>query len=166
MSVINIIRKRRSIRKYKFGVGIPKEHIKLLLECAMLAPSGQNSRLWEFVVLESEEAKKIAASLSPYARHIADASAAILVCGIEDDKKGEHFFPQNCGAAIENMLLAATELGYGTCWCGIYPRKKRTQKYIDAFSLKNIPVALIAIGIPDEEPEQRGFFDESKVKYI
>ncbi|MFQ9638832.1 MAG: nitroreductase family protein [Eisenbergiella sp.] len=55
MNTSDAIRSRRSIRKYKKGSVIPKEHIRLLLEAAMMAPSACNTRPWEFVVVESEE---------------------------------------------------------------------------------------------------------------
>lgn len=166
MEVIDAIRNRRSIRKFKNGVEIPDEHIQLLLEAAMLAPSARNSRAWEFIVLKSEEMKTKASVLSPYARQAKDASVCIIVCGIEDESDNEDFFQQNCAAAIENILLEATELGYGTCWCGIYPREKRTKKYKKAFDIDSTPIALIAIGMSDEDPKRRGYYDETKVRYL
>lgn len=54
MECTEIIRKRRSIRKYKKGAAIPAEHIHLMLEAAMYAPSAVNSRPWEFYVTDKE----------------------------------------------------------------------------------------------------------------
>ena len=166
MDVITAIKKRRSIRRYNAGAVIPDDHINKLLEAAMLAPSARNSRAWEFIVLKSDEMKLKASTLSPYAKHAKYASVCIIVCGIEDKSEDEDFFQQNCAAAIENILLEATELGYGTCWCGIYPRKERTEKYKNAFNIKSTPIALITIGETDENPNQRGSYDETKVRYL
>lgn len=166
MEVIDAIRNRRSIRNFKNDAVISDEHIQVLLEVAMLAPSARNSRSWEFIVLKSKEMKAKAATLSPYARHTKDASVCIIVCGLEDKTDNEDFFQQNCAAAIENILLEATELGYGTCWCGIYPRRKRTKKFKKVFDIKSTPIALIAIGVSDEKPKPRETYDETKIRYL
>ena len=54
MNTSDAIRARRSIRKYKKGTVIPKEHIHQMLEAAMMAPSACNTRPWEFVVVETD----------------------------------------------------------------------------------------------------------------
>ncbi len=167
MNVSEAIRARRSVRKYK-AAQIPDEDIKTILEAAMCAPSACNTRPWEFVVLRSDEAKQKALDIHPYAKHLAAASIGILVCGRPDLQEGiaSGFFPQDCGAAIENILLQCTELGYGSCWCGIYPGEERTPKFKEAFGLTSTPVALIVVGVPDEEPAMRGFYDETRVKVL
>ena len=126
MNVSDAIRKRRSIRKYKPGIKIPDEHIQKILEAGMMAPSARNTRPWEFVVLKSDEAKEKAVDIHPYAKHLKDASLGIIVCAKPSDI-AEGYYPQDCGASIENILLEALELGYGTCWCGIYPREERVE---------------------------------------
>ena len=165
MNVSEAIRNRRSIRKYKAGNEISDEHIKKILEAAMFAPSAKNTRPWEFLVLKSEEAKQKAMNIHPYAKHLKDASIGIIVCAKPSDV-AEGFFPQDCGAAIQNMLLEALELGYGTCWCGIYPREERVEPFKKEFSIDSIPLALIVVGVADETPNAKGFYDESCVKII
>lgn len=64
------------------------------------------------------------------------------------------------------MLLCALELGYGSCWCGLYPQEERVSDFKKVFDIKSTPVALVVIGVSDQEPEARGFYDESKVKVI
>ena len=66
MNTSDAIRSRRSIRKYKKGSVIPKEHIRLLLEAAMMAPSACNTRPWEFVVVESEEIQEKITAIHPH----------------------------------------------------------------------------------------------------
>ena len=165
MNVSDAIRKRRSIRKYKIGVKIPDEHIKRILEAGMMAPSARNTRPWEFVVLKSEEAKEKAVNIHPYAKHLKDASLGIIVCAKPSDI-AEGYYPQDCGASIENILLEALELGYGTCWCGIYPREERIEPFKKEFNIDSIPLALIVIGVSDEAPNAKGYYDESCVKII
>ncbi len=167
MNVTEAIRARRSVRKYK-DAQIPDEDVKTILEAAMCAPSACNTRPWEFVVLKSDAAKQKALDIHPYAKHLAQASIGILVCGRPDLQEGiaSGFFPQDCGAAIENILLQCTELGYGSCWCGIYPGEERTPKFKEAFGLTSTPVALIVVGVPDEAPAMRGFYDEERVTVL
>ena len=55
MQTCEAIRARRSVRKYKAGAAVPPEHVKLMLEAAMMAPSAVNSRPWEFYVVERRE---------------------------------------------------------------------------------------------------------------
>ena len=168
MNTIEAIKSRRSIRRYKSDVRVPREHIRQLLEAAMMAPSACNTRPWEFVVVESRKVLDRIMKAMPYAQMLETAPAAIVVCGKPkvQEMVCPGFWPQDCGAAVENMLLAAKELGYGTCWCGCYPLEKRVEDMREILDVTSIPLAVVAIGAADEAPEARGFFDETKVKYL
>ena len=82
--------------------------------------------------------------ISPYTKMMETASAAIVVCGILKNDKGEDnaFWMEDCGAAIQNMLLAALELGYGTCWCGLYPSEERYKQMQELIGADTIPMAV------------------------
>lgn len=166
MDCSEAIRARRSVRKYKKGEKIPPEHIRMMLEAAMSAPSAVNSRLWEFYVTESDEIKERLMQAHPASRMLETAFAAIIVCGRPDLQPKHGFWPQDCGAAIENILLQATALGYGTCWCGCYPTEPRTSQVQEVLGCESIPVAIVAVGVPDESPARKGFYDETRVKFI
>ena len=163
-----LIEKRRSIRKYKTGKSVTREQIDALLGAAMLAPSACNSRPWEFIAITKREVLDDIVKLHPYASMCQTASAAIIVVAIPQSDRPEGYFPQDCGAATQNILLEAVNQGLGTCWCGVYPREERIAAIRDYFKIPEpkIPFNVIAIGIPDEMPERRGFFEESKVRYI
>ena len=168
MTVREAILKRRSIRRYKENEIIPDEHIKEILTSAMHAPSACNTRPWEFIVLKSKEAREKAAEIHPYAHFVRYGSLGIIVSADETCQEGiaKGYFPQDSGAAIQNMLLCALELGYGSCWCGLYPQEDRVSDFKKVFDIKGTPVALVVIGVSDQEPEARGFYDESKVTVI
>ena len=168
MNTSEAIRARRSIRKYRPGAPIPAEHVQQMLEAAMLAPSAVNSRPWEFVVVESEAVKAQLMEAHPYTGMLKTATLAIVVCGRPDLQEGKcgAFWPQDCGAAIENLLLQAVELGYGACWCGCYPAMERAEALQKILDVTSIPVAIVAVGVPDENPTPRGFYDPSRVKYL
>jgi nitroreductase len=173
MTVTEAIRTRKSIRAYKNkNTPIPQEHIDLLLEAAMKAPSACNTRPWSFVVVQSRETLDKIANTHPYAGTLRDASLAIIVCGLPETQSGlsEGFLPQDCGAASQNILLQAAELGLGTCWCGVYPKEPRVQELRDilgkALDPKAVPFNIIVVGYPDEEFGSRGFYEKGKVTYV
>ncbi len=168
MNISEAISKRRSIRKYRTGVQIPQKDIEKILEAAMMAPSACNCRPWEFLVVENEGIKKEIMEIMPYAQMLKTAPTAIIVCGRPDLQEGRcaGYWPQDCGAAIENMLLQALDLGYGTCWCGCYPVNERVERMQELLDVDSVPMAVVALGEPEEEPKQKGFFDPERVKYL
>ena len=168
MNVTEAIRARRSVRKYRDGE-IPQEHLDLILEAAMLAPSARNTRPYEFAVVKSKNMREKLAAISPNFRMLAQAAVTIVVCGRLDLAGGtaHDFWIQDCSASVQNILLQAKELGYGTCWCGTYPVPERTEAVKELLGLKNpaVPFAVIALGVPDENPPAKGFYDKTRVKY-
>ena len=169
MNVTEAIRARRSIRKYK-KAEIPQEDIDKILEAAMMCPSARNMRPYAFVVVKSEEKRREIAAISPNFHMVSAAAAAIVVCGRLDIAAGlgHDFWLQDCSAATENILLQALELGYGTCWCGTYPVKERVdgvKKVLGLDSADVVPFSVIAIGVADENPPAKGFYDKSRVIY-
>ena len=118
MQCYEAIRARRSVRKYKKGAKIPAEDVKKMLEAAMMAPSAVNSRPWEFYVTDKREMLDKLMQAHPASKMLETASLAIVVCGRPDLQPKHNFWQQDRGAAIENILLQALDLGYGTCWCG------------------------------------------------
>lgn len=99
------------------------------------------------------------------------APLAIVVCG-----NLSHALPmqladywiQDCSAATENILLRVTDLGLGAVWCGIHPQKRAEQKVAEilGISKKEIPLNIILIGHPAEEPEARDQYDEKRVHFV
>ena len=167
MTVSEAIRARRSVRKYKEGAEVSDEQIRQLFEAAMLAPSAANGRPWEFVVVKGREAMEELAKAHGIARMLSTASCCIVVCGLPDaSERAKHFFPQDCAAATENILLQAVELGLATCWCGVWPVDERVENVKRVLGVDSTPFNLIAVGVADEAPDAKGFFDPEKVKYF
>jgi len=164
------IQSRRSVRKFKEGFEITKEQIDTLLEAAMFAPSACNSRPWEFLVIRNREVLNKIAEIHPHAKMLTTASLAIVVCALPEvqNEISEGFFPQDCGAATQNILLQASEMELGTCWCGVYPKEQLVSVMREILTLPEniVPFNIIAVGSPDQEPKQRGFYEESKVRYL
>ena len=166
MQCYDAIRARRSVRKYQKGAVIPAEHVKTILEAAMMAPSAVNSRPWEFYVTDKREMLDKLMQAHPSCKMLETASLAIVVCGRPDLQPRHNYWPQDCGAAIENILLQALDLGYGTCWCGCYPSEPRTSLVKEVLDCEGIPVAIVAVGKAEESPAAKGFYDETRAKYF
>jgi len=169
MNTTQAIRARRSIRKYKQGAVIPQSDIDRMLEAAMCAPSARNLRPWRVIVIESAEVRKQITEGIGGNWFLNDASLAVIICGdtgCMPDGSAGGFWQQDCAAATQNLLLQAAELGYGTCWCGVYPGA-RTPIITKILDLKDeVPLSLIAVGVPDEAPAAKGVYDKEKVRYI
>jgi len=164
-----VIQKRRSIRKYQTDKPVSKEQLNQLMEAAMLAPSACNTRPWEFIAITNRNILKELANIHRYAKMFNTAMAAIVVVGIPQvNEVARDFFPQDCGAATQNILLEACAMGLGTCWCGVYPKEDIMASVSTLLGIvePKVPFNLIAIGVPDESPACRGYFDESKVTFM
>ena len=172
MTASEAIRLRRSIRKFKAGAIVSDEQVRQLLEAAMMAPSACNCRPWEFIVIRDRETLDKIAKVHPYAKMLAAASLAIIVCALPDAQKGiaTGYFPEDCAIVSQNILIEATAIGLGSCWCGVYPRQERVTDMRSILGLEDrpdiIPFNVIVIGIADESPGARGFYDPEKVRYI
>ena len=169
MTVTEAIRKRRSIRKFKPGAEVTDGQVKLMLEAAMVSPSACNSRPWEFIVVRDRELLDRIRAAHPYTGMLETASLAIVMIALPETQTEPimtDYYPQDCGAATENILLQAVGLGLGACWCGVYPKADRIAEISGILGTKKLPFCVIAVGVPDEEPDPRGAYDEGKVTYM
>lgn len=168
MDCTQAIRARRSIRKFKPGQTVPRADVEAMLEAAMMAPSACNTRPWEFFVVENPETKAKLRTVHPFASMLETAPLAIVVCAVPEAQEGRcaGFWPLDCGAAVENLLLQAAGMGYGACWCGCWPLQDRVEAVAEVIGAKSTPTALIAVGVPDEDPPARGFYQSDKVTWL
>lgn len=165
MNTFDSIISRRSIRKFK-NIPIEEEKINKLLKAAMYAPSARNVQPWYYIYTENREKLDQLSEIHPYAKMLKEATLAILVCGDLNNEKMSEYIIQNCAAATQNILLAATEIGLGSVWLGIQPREDRILNMKKFFRLPEniIPVSLIAIGYPDEFKETPERFKPDRIK--
>ena len=104
---LDILFARRSIRKYT-GEPVTDDEITSLLEAGMAAPSASNRKPWHFCLIVDKTALKNLAEAHPYGKMLAQAELAIAVCG---DPAISSWWVQDCTAATENILVAASGLG-------------------------------------------------------
>lgn len=165
MIELDWIQKRRSIRKFT-SEKVSNEQIRALLEAAMAAPSAVNLKPWKFVVVQREDLLASLKSALPFGK--IDAPLAIVVCGdLRMLKKlvVESFWVQDCSAATENILLAATAMGLGSVWCGVHPIGTIEKAVRKALEIPTgvIPLNSIYIGHPAEEKPARTQYSSKNV---
>ena len=149
---MNSIFQRRSVRTY-LEKPVEPEKIETLLRAAMQAPSAGNQQASEFLVVQDAAALRQLSQMSPYSGLLAKAPLAIVLLGNTERMKLSENWEQDLGAAAENMLLEATELGLGAVWLGVHPLKERIDAVKAQLSLpeKLRPFAVVAVGYPKEE---------------
>ena len=137
---------RTSIRTYQDRTVEPQK-IELLLRAAMSAPSGKDQRPWEFVVVNERPILDSLAAALPYAKMLAQAPCAVIVCG---SPARSSYWYLDCSAAAENILLAAHSLGLGGVWTAAYPYAERMEAVRSNLALPEgiLPLCVIPIGYP------------------
>lgn len=167
--VYNNILKRTSIRSYE-NKTVEKEKIEKLPRAGMAAPTAMNKQPWHFVVVTDKGQLQKLSEANPYAAMTAKASLAIVVCG--DMKKAaegnaREFWIQDCSAATENILLAATGMGLGAVWTDIYPSKERCTDVAKVLELPEslIPLNTIVIGYPDADVSPKDKWNTENISY-
>lgn len=156
MEVIEIIKRRRSIRRYKPDP-VPDSDIMTILEAARWAPSAGNLQPWEFVVVKDGN-KRVELAKAAYRQGwIAEAPVIIVVCAAIErtaryygERGASLYCIQDTAAATQNILLSACALGYGTCWVGAF-NEDRVRKILGLPGGVR-PVALVTLGKPAELP--------------
>jgi nitroreductase len=163
INVLDMIKKRRSIREYT-DEPIADADIKAMLEAAMAAPSAHNSQSWEFIVVRKEDLRRRVAKTHRWSYMCADAPLVFVVCG--DPGRSDHWL-EDTSAATQNLLLAAAGLDLGAVWIGIYPRPEREEHVRNALGIPGEMgvLCLVAVGHPAETKPPRTQYDESKVHY-
>ena len=168
MELKEVLLKRRSVRKFT-DEPVSEEMIEELLHAAMSGPSACNRKPWDFYVVTNEEILEKLKGASKFTKF--DSKLAIIVCGNmlrALPLKMSSFWIQDCSAATENILLRATDLGLGAVWCGIHPQKRSEKRVAEILNLSvtQIPLNIIFIGHPAEEPEARDQYEEKCVHYV
>ena len=170
MTASEAIRARRSIRKFVAGAKVTDEQVHALLEAAMVSPSACNTRPWEFIVVRDRAKMDKIREIHPYTGMLETASLAIIMIALPETQVrviDTGYYPQDCGAATQNILIEAVAQGLGACWCGVYPKEDRIAEINSLFDIKKgVPFCVIAVGVPDEAPEARGSYEEGKVRFI
>ncbi|MCP3965019.1 MAG: nitroreductase family protein [Lentisphaerae bacterium] len=165
-SKLDFIFKRRSVRKYT-NEPVSATQLNSLLEAAMSAPSAVAKDPWRFIIVRDQKNLEAISSFLPNGSFLSSAACAIIICG--DINKAHanslSYMIQDCSAAIENILLAATALNLGACWLGVHPREDRIENITNFCKLPShiIPIGVISLGHPVKQPEPRSRYNPKLV---
>jgi nitroreductase len=141
MDALEAIRKRRSVRNYT-GDPVPQRDLETIVDAGRLAATGGNRQPWEFVVVTERgmiDQLKVAAQWM-------DKAGAIIAVIMDSSTR---WWVEDGSAAIENMLIASTALGYGSCWLEGWtlPREDEFKALLGIPEDKRL-LTLIPIGVP------------------
>jgi nitroreductase len=176
MEFFDLVKKRRSVRKYR-SEAVRREDIMRILDAANYAPSAMNSQPWEFMVVtggkimelgqfygagirEMSERMKAAGQQPPFsgddyiekASRFGGAPVLVLVLAEKRNNAGEmKAWLESACAAIQNIILAATDMGLGTCWMTGPLREETAIRKILGIGDEREIVALTPLGYPDED---------------
>jgi nitroreductase len=179
MNALDTIAARRSVRKYK-DTPVPEDKLQAILTAATQAPSGKNRQPWRFVVVKADKRAEMtrvmregiaaaktrgeeSGSAEWTVKVMEQAPVTVFVFNPkgmppwETHSIGQMFDDvvdiQSVGAAIQNMLLAAQELGLGSLWmCDPFYAYEELCKWLDE---KGELIAAVALGYADEAPAAR-----------
>ena len=168
MNTLTTIAARRSYRGRYLPTAVPREHLKQILEAGYHAPSGCNMQTTSFIAVDDPELMtKLHSVIDPPIGETAPAMICVLTRRIIA-YRDRSFYIQDYSAAIQNMLLAITELGYASCWIEGHVTDVdrigyQMQKILgvpDEYEL----VCFLPVGIPESEvnaPKKRPFKDRA-----
>lgn len=116
MNTMDVIKKRRSYRGAYIQEAVPREDLIQIMEAGLAAPSGSNKQTTSLIAVDDPE---ILRKLYEINNRSFEKAAPAMICVLSKEVisyKGMSFSTQDYSAAIENMLLAAVDLGYVSCW--------------------------------------------------
>jgi nitroreductase len=148
--ILDAIQSRRSVREF-LDQPVEDSLVEDILEAGRWAPSGLNNQPWRYVVVKN---RARADSMAEYTRygHIIRKAPLLIAVFLDRDVMYDHTKDtQACGAAIQNMLLAAHGLGLGAVWLGeILNHKAEVGRILGAPESLEL-MAVVAIGCPSSE---------------
>lgn len=147
MDLFEAIQKRRSVRNFT-GDPIPPGDLLKIVDAGRLAASGSNLQPWEFIIITDPD---MIDHLKVAARWMEHAGAIIAV--VMDP--ASRWWVEDGAAAVQNMLLAATALGYGSCWLEGYTLRSEAEfKALLGIPAERRLMTLVPLGVPVEWPQK------------
>ena len=163
-----IINTRRSIREYQ-DREVDDGDILKILKAGMQAPGSRlGAEPWEFVVIKNKDTLMELAEIKP---RVKTAPVAIVLVANIERAFYKTVWQQDMGAACENMLLEAVNLGLGALWNGVAPEEERMEKIAKIIGIDDItnlkPYSIVTVGYPAEGWENKFMdkFDEERIHY-
>ena len=156
MEFWEVIQARRSVRQFQPDKQVRDEQVRRLLEAALISPSAGNRQPWHFYVVRSKEIKAGLVEAAHGQAFVAQAPVVIVVCADAArsasryaERGRELYCIQDTAIAATQIVLAAVDMGLGTCWVGAFDEERAAA----ALHLPQVlrPVAILPIGYPVKE---------------
>lgn len=177
---LEVIKARTSIRSFT-GEKLTEDQIHTLLDAAMAAPTDANIQPWRFIVITDDEIKAGLYQGEKHKHMVTTAGAVIVVCGettrmvkprdaaedAEPVERPNKYWFEDCSAATENLLLAATALDLGAVWLSCYPSERiveRIRAYL-GIPADITPLAIVPVGYPAETPSPKDKWNPDNIHY-
>jgi len=163
MDVMEAIKGRRSIRQFA-DKPIEKEKLEKLLQAARWAPSGGNLQRWRFVVVTSPSQRELVRKFAPGI--FAMPAAFIVICADKEPDANPWklaLYLADCSIASQNIMLAAHEMGIGTCVALSYAKSAISE--ILELPENVEPMLVVTLGYPAEAPEPPPRYELSKMAF-
>ncbi len=161
MNVFEAIEQRHSYRGALKNEPVPRDDLRAIVDAGLRAPSGCNAQTTQFAIVDDPELIERIHAM-PQANTPVLQAPAYIVCIVDksppDVYKGLSFQVEDCAAAVQNMLLAVTALGYATVWIDGWLRKDARAETLAAWlglPHGKTPRVLLPIGRPAETAPRR-----------
>lgn len=156
MELREAVEKRRSIRAFK-EKEVEEEKLECVLMQANLAPSAGNLQARDFVVIRSKEMRKKVAEAALSQKFIEEAPVVIVMCANINRSAAKYgwrgaelYCIVDAALAAQNLMLSCVDAGLGSCYVGAFDDDK-IKKILNLPDYA-IPVGIIPVGYPNEEP--------------
>lgn len=151
---MEVLKTRRSVRKYDQSKPIDYETLIELCRCGEYAPAARNQKGREYVIVDDKEVINKLSNVSKGAKVLEGAVAAIVVVARNKETLvTPDMLEQDLGCSVENILIAATYMGIGSCYIGIHPHPDRVGPCDEILNVKDgkHTFAIISLGFPSED---------------
>lgn len=153
MDFLELAKKRYSVRAYK-STPVEDEKLKEMLEAARMAPTGANRQSFQLIVIHTKDREE---ELRPIYNKDWFVQAPIIICACATTSPGQSYDEGrsygNVAIVMDHLILAATNLGLGTCWIGAF--NPDAARGILGLPKDVKPIVFATVGYSDDEPRPK-----------
>ncbi len=152
MEFLELIEKRYSVRAYK-STPIEYDKLQKVLEASRMAPTAANRQPFQLIIIQTQgrEEELLGIYDEPW---FVEAPVVICACGISSQswirQDGKNYCDVDVAIVMDHLILAATDLGLGTCWVGAFNPEEACKVLKLPDDLE--PIVFTPLGYPDDQP--------------
>ncbi len=155
MEFTDLVQKRYSVRKYK-STPIKEEDLNMILDAARIAPTAHNQQPFSLIVVKTKGNEESLKRIYPR-EFFVEAPIVICACAIPEKgwtrDDGKNYSEVDTTIAMDHLILAATNLGLGTCWIGKFDLEAARE--VLNIPENVLPLVFTPIGYPNIEPRPK-----------